>query len=580
VIELKYSEILRNNAALAKTLPADTYAVALLSNVTVLQLKDVLEYSLRSSGIPAVVTVGDYDNIVQDSAKFRESQAVVVFWEPCNFIDGLQYKIELYEPREVDAVLDKIKAEIDFVFANVAKTSLVLFNEFTAIPFSRAGDGNRTKLEELCARLNAYLRERAPRNVKIVDLERVIARTGAGAAVDMRYFYSSKALYSVDFYKRYAEHVKSYLRSANGKAKKVIVFDCDNTLWKGVLGEEGFDGIEMSTETKDGGIFAEVQSIALALNAAGVLICLCSKNNPADVDNVLESHPSMQIRERHVAARRVNWADKASNLRELARELNVGLDSFVMVDDSSFEANLIREQLPEVTMLQVPARLHEYPQMLRDNSGLFYNLSSTREDANKAEMYKEQSLRDADRESFADIDSYLASLGMKLTIYRNDPSIVPRMAQLTQKTNQFNLTTKRYTEQDILAFIDDGRSAVFAFGVSDKFGDSGITGLCIVKVDEAHAVIDSFLMSCRIIGRNIEYAFMDTLVSYLNERDVSSVAAQYLETAKNGQVREFFDRCSFSLDRATAGERGYSLRTADYAPRQIGYVEISNGRPN
>jgi FkbH-like protein len=576
-MELKYGEILRNNTALAKALPKETYSIAVISNISAFQVKDLLEYVLRVDGVPAVVTAGDYDNIVQDSLKYQASNAVVVFWETCNIVDGLQYKIELMSDAELDEIFRKTRGEIDFVLANLASTPLVLFNSFAALQFSRGG-GDATKLEALAARLNRHLRDKAPRNVKVVDLEKIIAKTGVGAAVDSRYYYSSKSLYTIELYRRYAEHVKCYVMSANGKAKKVLVFDCDNTLWKGVLGEEGYSGIEMSPATKAGAIFAEVQSIALALNRAGVLIGLCSKNNAADVDEVVKSHPDMQIKDGSVAARRVNWADKATNLREMAAELNVGLDSFVFVDDSSFEANLIKEQLPQVTVLQVPERLHEYPQMLRDNGALFYNLSATAEDARKSQMYVEQAQREADKESFADLESYLASLGMALTIHLDDLSIVPRMAQLSQKTNQFNVTTKRYTEADIEKFVKDAGWAVFAFSVSDKFGDNGITGLCIVKIDGPNATIDTFLMSCRIIGRNIEYAFMDRLMAHLQARDVRRVDAQYLETAKNGQVRELFDRCRFSLEASTASQRNYSLRTSDYEPKKIAYVEIKNGR--
>jgi FkbH-like protein len=577
-MELKYSEILRSNAALAKELPGKTYAIAVLSNISVFQLKDFLEYTLRIEGVPAVVTFGDYDNIVQDSLKYRGADAVVVFWETCNIVEGLQYKIDLLSDEEVDALFEKTRSEIEFVLTNLSNTSLVLFNVFSAIQFSRPGGGNSTRLEKLADRLNDYLRAKAHRNVKLVALDAVIARSGVPGSVDARYFYSSKALYAVEFYRRYAEHVKCYLMSANGKAKKVIVFDCDNTLWKGVLGEEGFDGVEMTSATKDGGIFAEVQSIARSFNRQGILIGLCSKNNAADVDEVLKSHPAMQIRDEHVAVRRVNWANKVSNLREMAKELNVGLDSFVMVDDSAFEANLIREQLPQVTVLQVPERLYDYPQALRNCATLFYNLSATSEDAKKAEMYKEQTQREAEKERFEDLDGYLASLGMKVTLHLDDRSIIPRMAQLSQKTNQFNVTTKRYTEQDIERFVGDERSAVFAYGVSDKFGDSGVTGLCIVALDDSTATIDTFLMSCRIIGRNIEHAFMNRLMAYLREHNVRRVEARYVATAKNGQVKELFDRCSFALTRSTDTERHYSVDTAAYVPKQIDYVEISDGR--
>jgi len=579
-MELKYSEILQRNAALSRSLPRDRFEIAVLSNVTVFQVKEILEYALRVENIPAAVAVGDYDNIVQDSLKYKGADLVIVFWELCNIIDGLQFKIEIFEDQDIGELFDRTRAQIDFVFKNLKDTSLVLLNTFTGIQFSALGVGS-TNLERLAARLNEYLEGNAPRNVKLVDVERVIAHTGVNSSTDLRYFYSSKAPYTIDFFEAYSRHIKPYVMSANGRSKKAVIFDCDNTLWKGVLGEEGYDGIEMSYATKDGAVFAEVQSIAVSLNRQGVLVGLCSKNNPGDVDEVIRTHPDMQLRDEHIAVRRVNWSDKVSNLREMARELNLGLDSFVMVDDSPFEANLIKEQLPEVTVLQVTERLYEYPRMLRENLGLFYNLSSTAEDAKKAGMYKEQEKRESSKQEFTDIKDYLASLGMKMIIYQDDKSIIPRMSQLTQKTNQFNLTTRRYTERDIESFLEDERTSVFAFSITDKFGDSGITGLSIIRIgDDNCAVIDSFLMSCRVIGRDAEFALMNCLIGYLKDRKVELVSAQYIKTQKNEQVMDFFDQCSFPLKSSTESERNYCLNIKDYKSKQIDFMEIIYGRPN
>ena len=251
----------------------------------------------------------------------------------------------------------------------------------------------------------------------------------------------------------------------------------------------------------------------------------------------------MQIINEHLAINKSNWSDKVSNLSAIAKELNIGLDSLVFIDDSSFEVNLIREQLPEVTVLQVPKRLYEYPKMLRENRGLFYNLSFTAEDKKKIDMYKQQVERETVKEKFTDIEDYLASLELKMTIYQDDEAIIPRMSQLSQKTNQFNLTTKRYTEGNIKSFIEKDVSKVIAFSVSDKFGDSGVTGLCIINLhDETQsAEIDTLLMSCRIIGRNIEYAFIDYIIDMMKEKKVSSIKASYIKTQKNEQVNFFFE---------------------------------------
>ena len=579
-MELKYTEILRRNVELSRNLTGDQFKIAILSNVVVAQVKDILEYVLRVDGVPATVTFGDYDNIVQDSLKFKDADVVIIFWEVCNIVDGFHFKIELYDDNRLDEIFEKTRAEIDFIFNNLKNTSLVLFNAFTGILFSSL-EPDSSNLARISARLNEYLRGSAPSNVKLLDVERVVAHTGVHSSVDLRYFYSSKAPYSIDFLKAYSRQIRPYVLSANGKAKKVLIFDCDNTLWKGILGEEGFDGIEMSSTTKDGAIFAEVQSIALSLNLKGVLIGLCSKNNTEDVEEVIKSHPDMQVRDEHIAVKRVNWSDKVSNLREMAQELNLGLDSFVMVYDSAFEVNLIREHLPEVTVLQVPVGLSEYPKMLRESRDLFYNLSATAEDKKKAGMYKEQEKRESSKREFSNLKSYISFLGMKMTVYQDDKSLIPRLAQLSQKTNQFNLMTRRYTERDIESFIEDESTTVFAFSISDKFGDSGITGLGITRiVDCKCAVLDSFLMSCHVIGRDAEFAFMNCLISYLKTRNVEQVSAKYLKTQKNGQVMDFLDQCSFPLTGTTESERIYTLKIKEYKARQIDYMEIHHGRPN
>jgi len=578
-MELKYSEVLKLNKELGNNLKSSSYDITVLSNIIVHQSKEILEYSLRGEDINANVKFGDYDNIVQDSKKYQDSNAVIIFWELCNIIDGLQYKIELMNKDQIDSILEDMKAKINLVLKNLVNTSLVLINKFISRPFSSLNI-RRNKLEELADQLNQYLENRIPSNVRMVELGKVIANTGLDNSLDLRYYYSSKALYTVDFYRKYSEYVKPYMMSANGKSKKALIFDCDNTLWKGILGEDGFENIEMSSITKDGAVYAEIQALALTLSKQGILIGLCSKNNSADVDEVIKSHPDMQLRVEHITINKSNWSDKVTNLKEIAQELNIGLDSIVFIDDSSFEVNLIKEQLPAVKVLQVPERLYEYPKMFRENRSLFYNLSFTGEDKKKIKMYKQQAKRVAVKKEFSDIEDYLASLELKMTIFVDDDSIIPRMSQMSQKTNQFNLTTNRYTEGDIKSFIENDNSDVVAFSVSDKFGDSGVTGLCIINFhDETQSVeIDSLLMSCRIIGRNIEYVFIDYIIKIINEKKINVIKAKYIKTKKNEQVNEFYDKCSFSLTESSNSVKYYTLDISNYEPKQINYIEIINGK--
>jgi len=577
MMELKYPEILKLNRELRNNLKSSSYSITVLSNIIVQQIKEILEYLLRDGAINANIEFGDYDNIVQDSQKYKDANAVIIFWELCNILDGLQYKVELINNDQLDEILEKTKSEIDLVLKNLEKTSLVLINKFTSIPFSYSNI-RKNHLDELANQLNHYMEEKIPSNVRLVDIEKAIASVGISSSLDLRYYYSSKALYRVDFFKAYAEYVKPFIISANGKAKKALIFDCDNTLWKGILGEDGFENIEMSSRTKDGTIFAEIQAMALALNKQGILIGLCSKNNPGDVDEVIKSHPDMQLSDNHITINKSNWSDKVTNLKEIAQELNIGLDSLVFVDDSSFEVNLIKGRLPEITVLQVPEKLYMYPKMLREKMGLFYNLSFTAEDRKKIEMYKHQVKREIVKKEFIDIEDYLASLELKITIFKDDESIIPRMSQLSQKTNQFNLTTKRYTEGDIQNFINHPDSDVYALSVSDKFGDSGVTGLCIITSNGSNKIveIDTLLISCRVIGRNVEYVFINYIIEKIKEKKIIDLKAKYIKTQKNEHANYFFDRCLFNLIDGDDLVRNYTLSVNTYNPEKLDYIKVIN----
>ena len=577
---LTYTEILKLNSQLKlSNNKYEAYKVAIISNTTVNQFKEILEYSLKINDIHTEVQIGDYDNIIQDSLKFNKSNAVLVFWEVSNLIEGLQHEIELFDDNKLNDLLNKLELEIALVFENLKNTSLVIFNYFSSIAFTYSNIQSNN-LCWLTSKLNEYLENNSPKNFKLIDLERIISKIGIDRSIDYRFFYSSKSLYKIEFCKVYIEHIKQLLLSSNGKAKKALIFDCDNTLWKGILGEDGFDGIDMSAFTKNGKIFREIQNIALSLNKKGILLGICSKNNKSDVDQVISDHKDMLLSDDILTVKKVNWIDKATNLREISQELNIGLDSLVFVDDSSFEVNLIKEQLPEITVLQVPTRLYDYPKLLRDNLGLFLNLSYTQEDQNKREMYKKQVIRESSKSEFNTIDDYLSSLELEISIYIDDKSIIPRMSQMSQKTNQFNLTNRRYTEKDIENFIDCSKTKVFAWSVSDKFGDNGITGLCVIKLelDNQNAEIETFLMSCRIIGRNIEFAIMDFLINYLIKSKVKSVFAKYIQTLKNMQVNKFYKKNSFRIINDNDKETHYNLILDLYRKHNINYIKLVNGK--
>ena len=574
---MKYTEILSLNRELETVLKGKKFLIALLSNIVVNQLKEVLELELRQQGINAEVIVGEYDNIVQDSSRLSEVNAVLIFWEAPNWVEGLNARIMSMNVDEISALKERFESEIDLVSKNLQHTPLVLFNRFSSLLFSTdvLRDG---PLSLLCRQLNIVLEKSVSRNQLVVDINAILAKVGLGAAVDFRQFHSSKALYTINYFKVYASAVAPALRAAAGRSKKVLVLDCDNTLWSGVLGEDSESGIQMDDSSLKGKIFREVQQILHGFRQEGILLALCSKNNPADVDHVLNSHPDMIIRDDDLVAKKVNWQDKATNLRELATELNLGLDSFVFVDDSSFELGLIEKELPMVKCAQVPKNLSEYPALLSELKQDFFTLSPTAEDGRKTELYLQEQQRKKQAAQSDSIDEYLASLELRLTILWDEDIPISRAAQMTQKTNQFNFTTRRYTEADIQRMLEDKDYTSSVFSLADRYGDYGVTGLIIIKTDRtspSKALIDSFLMSCRVIGRNVEYAFFDQIVLSLQQKNITELRAEYHATPKNSQVAQLYDNYGFKRIATIEGRREYLISLADYKPRSIEYISIN-----
>lgn len=572
---LKYTEILQLNKELEGTVTSKPYKVSILSNVTVNSFKEILQYSSRINGVEPDIELGNFDNIVQDSATMGERNMVVVCYDLLSMLDDLGIFFEDIDDQAYNALLQKVYAEIDMVLSNLAHVPAVVFNSFSSAYFVQNYSG-QSRAEQFAGALNKYLESRQAPNLSIIRIDKIFGQLGIKQAIDFRFYQSSKAPYTVAFWKEYAGALLPIMLRNNGKLRKALIFDCDNTLWKGIIGEDGIDGIAMSAEGP-GRYYKEVQQLAAYLSKRGVIIGLCSKNNAQDVDEVL-AHNSMTLKNEHIVIKKVNWQDKATNLRAIAKELNIGIDSLVFIDDSPFEINLIKEQVPEILTVQVPAAIAEYPRTLLKTIYQHFNLNLSKEDARKTEMYKAQFEREESKHTFASLDDYLASLGITITIACNDTAQIPRVAQLTQKTNQFNLTTQRYTEGQIGDFMQAEGAHIFTIFVQDKFGDSGLTGIAIVKPEEGKdgiAVIDSLLMSCRIIGRNIEYVFLNHIIAALKKSGYHTVKAFYIPTAKNEQVRPFYEQRGFALT-ATGPDGGkqYELSIDSFVPESYSYINV------
>jgi FkbH-like protein len=399
----------------------------------------------------------------------------------------------------------------------------------------------------LKAEIGRSLRESMPASM-FYDLDEVQQRVGRLRFFDRRFWYSSRFPFTTEAASEIARCVIAIGAVLKLPKAKVIVLDADNTLWGGIIGEEGINGIALGPEYP-GNAFLDFQRRLLDYRQRGFILALCSKNNPADLDQVLQEHPHQILRDEHFAARRVNWLPKPDNLASLAEELNLGLDSFIVVDDSDYECAAIRQAFPQIEVVKTPPRPVDVPTCL-DSVARLEVLSLTHEDLAKTEMYAQERCRGELKQSLEKsgvaLRDYLISLKMTMRVGFNDSAHLARLSQLTQKTNQFNLTTRRYNEQQMQAFIRDDDWMVAHFSLADLFGDSGIVGLAILQMTTPQrAELNTFLMSCRVIGREAESAFLHTLLRRLKDQGVKQVVASYYPTPKNGLAKGFLSDQSF-----------------------------------
>lgn len=573
--ELKYSEILKANNLLKKQVENQKpYQVKVLSNITCNQMGATLSYHLYQQGINANVSFGNYDNIVQDSFQMEGLNLVIVHYELLNVIGKTDCYVEDLSDEQIEEVASSLEGELGMILNNLNGVPCVLFDSFTAKTM-RISSLRSNKFTQLAERLNRFVSDNKAKNTYLIDIEAIISKMGVESAFDMKLYLLSKTLYTINFWKEYTYAVSPVILKVTGKAKKAIIFDCDNTLWKGILGEDGFDGIDMSAHSKIGSIYHQVQNMAVWLSKHGVLIGLCSKNNAEDVAEVIEKHPDMALRNENIVVSEVNWNDKASNLRMIAEELNIGIDSLVFVDDSDFEINLIKEQLPQVVCMQVPEAIYDYPAQLAEIINSFFYFSDSKADLDKTNQYKQQAQRNQSKRQFGDIESYLKSLEMEVEFHVDEATEIERVAQLTQKTNQLNLCTNRYTDAQIEAIKDNANQSYISLSVKDKFGDSGLTGVAIVSYTEDKGEINDLLMSCRVMGRNIEYIFMDYLMDFLKENGCSIIKAQYIPTMKNKPVSNFYDKAGIPMVEENDGTKIYEINISDYNKKNINYIKVN-----
>jgi FkbH-like protein len=557
--------------------------IAVLGNCTTDYLSKALTNACGDYQIEAAVYNCPYrqysQQILTPGSGYYESdpELTILFLEGKELFPEWFELRTLMESREqkllsVGSVFDLLVSLVEEIHMN--SDTKIIVNNFRLANGSPLGilDGKYYPgLRDMISILNDRLSEWASDKeyVYIFDYRAFSARHGEANTEDKKLLYMTKAPLSLKHTAALAREYMRYILPLKFMSKKCLVLDLDNTLWGGVAGEDGISGVKLDI-TGPGRSFYDFQKEVLNLYHRGIILAVNSRNNMEDAVHIIENHPHMVLNKDFFSAMKINWQDKVKNMRELADELNIGTDSMVFFDDSPVERELVKSLMPEVTVVDVPSDTSKYAETLR-NLVEFEQLKLTDDDLNRNSMYKSMMKRSEARKKFNSVEDYLNSLETKVVLEFSNEFNIPRIAQLTQKTNQFNMTTKRYTQEDVLNFHQSRDTVVLSVHVSDIYGDSGLAGVCIVRLEGGRALIDSFLLSCRVMGRYIEYAVMNKVVELLRAKDVKTIDAYYARTEKNEAARDFYPNVGFT---AVSEDTNGTLYRMDESARPVKNEQI------
>lgn len=554
-------------AGVGAALSLQPHRLAILRSFTVEPAVPLIKAAAFVAGLNLNVQVGDFNAYVQDLAEadsrlYRfQPDTVILAVEACDAAPRLWRDwadLSAAEARsEAGGVVDRFRDWIA-AFRRHSQGNLIVHS--LAVPEGLARGVLDAQLEtsqaETFQEINRELRRatREFRGVYILDYDALVAHHGRYQWRDERKWLTVRMAFAG---RHQADMVREWMRFLHplaGRIAKAVAVDLDNTLWGGVIGEDGFHGIKIGREYP-GAAYRDVQRALLDLRQRGILLAVCSKNNPADAMEVLERHPEMLLRPEHFAAMRIDWNDKAGNLRELAEELNIGLDAMAFLDDNPVERQQVCAAAPEVHVIHLPDDPLRFARAIRE-APVFERLSVSTEDLQRGDMYRVQQERLKLETSAASREDFLRSLDQRAEIGRVSAATLARVAQLTQKTNQFNLTTRRYSEQQIAAIADSREWRVYWIRVRDRFDDNGLVGVAIVRLDDAAWKIDTLLLSCRVIGRTVETAFLAHLVEEAAANGIRIIEGWFLPTNKNAPASGFYANHGFRLaETADCGTR-------------------------
>lgn len=543
-----------------------TLRLALLGANSFHPLRDIAEQIFSVFGWELEIYEGAFDNfeseISDPRSPLKAFKPEVVFLIPsekrCRYTGSLSDPVAS-QRQQVDLVVGQLLKFCEKGHEEMT-CDLILSNFVPAAEFDPGSLRSRSLASPWAFRrmVNLELGLRAPSYVTICDLDFLSCRRGLLQSRDPRSWFESKQPGSIDFVVDIAWELVHCVRGLRESPKKVLVLDLDNTLWGGVVGELGVEGIEIGETSARGEAFRAFQTYILSLASRGILLAVCSKNDSQMAALPFEKHPEMVLKLDHLSAFKANWEPKSENIKAIAEELGLGLDSFVFVDDSPAEIEIVRQFSPSVETILLGPDPADYISQV-DCARFFEPKAITSEDRQRVAQYQAETKRQVLAGKVTDMDVFLQSLEMKGTICEFTELDLPRVAQLINKSNQFNLTTRRRSESDLRNLVRDPFCVAFSFRLEDKFGDYGLISVFIGKVSDKNLTIDTWLMSCRVLKRQVEMEVLNEVVRLARERHCVKLEACYIPTAKNKMVSGLLPELGFEEIARKADRVDYSL---------------------
>lgn len=530
--------------------------IAILSSFNVSGIRETLLVKCLKLGFYPEIYVGEYNQYHQEildsnSGLYQFKPDLLILFVDTRTVTGEVYLQEYSvsdEERErwIKSTLEEAVSLVEVVKKN-SKAKILIHNfevpthSSLGIIENRQPHGFRKAVKALNSKLEETFR--TDDRTFVFDYESFVSRLGKDEAFDYKMYYLGDIRINPQAVPPLCDEYIPYVRAMLSKSKKCLVLDLDNVLWGGIIGEDGLDGIKLGP-TPEGRPFLELQKYVLSLYNRGVILAVNSANNADDALEVFRNHPYMVLKEDHFAAMKMNWDDKISNMKSIAEDIEIGVDSLVFVDDSKVNRDMMKQALPEVLTIDLPDDSSLYLKTIEEVRA-FDTLQFTAEDKRRGKMYAEQRKRQEYRSAVGDITEYLKSLNTVVTIERANKFNIPRISQLSQKTNQFNTTTRRYLEDDVLRMANSDRFIVVSLKVDDKFGDSGLTGVAIVEKGSEKWRIDTFLLSCRVLGRKVEETLLAYIVDQARKEGAKTIVGEFIPTKKNAPAKDFYKNHGF-----------------------------------